>query len=113
MLRELFSIHGLSAVECGDGESVVSAALRIRPDVILLDGRLPGLDSLTVVRRLRDMPATRSVRIVFVSDDGSPGDEARALAAGSDEYLLKPVNIEELLRLVQPSGSGTVNPMES
>ncbi len=105
MLRELFNIHGVNVTECGDGEAAVDAALRVRPDVILLDGRLPGLDSLTVVRRLRDTPATRHVRIVFVSDDGGPGDEARARAAGSDDYLLKPVDIDELLRLVQPSGS--------
>ena len=110
MLRELFSIHGVSVAECGDGNSAVEAALRIRPDVILLDGRLPGLDSLAVVRRLRDTSATHNVRIVFVSDDGGPGDEARARAAGSDHYLLKPVNLDELLALVRLSPSGSVHP---
>ena len=113
MLHELFSIHGLNVEECSDGDAAVTAALRDRPDVILLDGSLPGLDSLTVVRRLRDTPATRDVRIVFVSDDGRPGDEARARAAGSNDYLLKPVDLDELLRLVRLAPSGASGPMGS
>ncbi|HEX6974518.1 MAG TPA: response regulator [Vicinamibacterales bacterium] len=107
MLRELFALHGVQVAECADGDATVAAAFRVRPDVILLDARLPGLDSLTVVRRLRKSTAMHNVRIVFVSDDGRPGDEARARAAGSDHYLLKPVDLDEVLRLVR-SSSGSV-----
>lgn len=107
MLRELFRIHGVSAEECGDGDAALEAALRIRPNVILLDSSLPGLDSLALIRRLRSSSAMHNVRIVFVSDDGGPNDEARARAAGSDHYLLKPVDLHEVLRLVGPSPSGS------
>lgn len=107
MLCELFALHGVQTAACGDGDQAVATTFRIRPDVILLDGRLPGLDSLTVVRRLRKSPAMHNVRIVFVSDDGRPGDEARARAAGCDHYLLKPVDLDEVLRLIRRS-SGSV-----
>lgn len=107
MLRELFGMHGVDVAECGDGEAAVEAAFRVRPDVILLDAALPGLDSLAVVRRLRKSSTLHNVRIVFVSDDGRPGDEARARAAGSDHYLLKPVDLNEVLRLVRPTPSGS------
>lgn len=108
MLKELFSMHGVAVAECEDGDTTVATAFRLRPHVILVDGSLPGLNSLAVVRRLRKLAAMHDVRIVFVSDDGRPGDEARARAAGSDDYLLKPVDLNDVLRVVRPSLPGAL-----
>jgi CheY-like chemotaxis protein len=113
MLRELFGLHGIEMAECDDGDAAVATAFNVCPDVILLDARLPGLESLAVVEQLRRSTAMHDVRIVFVSDDGRPGDEARARAAGSDHYLLKPVDLNEVLRLVSSAPSPAAHPGRS
>ncbi len=78
-------------------EPGLELARRERPDLILLDIRLPGIDGYEVLRRLRADPATAAIPVVAVSADAMPADVQRGLQAGFDDYLTKPVDLNRLL----------------
>jgi PAS domain S-box-containing protein len=78
-------------------EPGLELARRERPDLILLDIRLPGIDGYEVLRRLRADPATAAIPVVAVSADAMPADVQRGLQAGFDDYLTKPVDLGRLL----------------
>jgi CheY-like chemotaxis protein len=84
-----------------DGLAALEAARRLRPDVILLDLGLPGVDGFEVARQLRADPAFRDVLIIAVTGFGSDEDRQRARDVGIDYHLVKPADpvfIESLLR---------------
>ena len=78
------------------GPEAVAAAAEFLPEVVLLDIGLPGMDGFEVARRLRAMPALRGVLIIAMSGYGRDEDRAEAKQAGFDEYLVKPVDLEQL-----------------
>ncbi len=71
-----------------------------RPDLVLLDIQLPGIDGFEVLRRLRAQQATRQIRVVAVSANAMPADRDKARDAGFDGYITKPVDLLNLLALV-------------
>ena len=101
--------HGIRAVlehsgtvdvvaECADGESGLAAYLALRPDVLLLDLRMPGLDGLEVARRV--LEADRSARILIMTTYSTDQDIGHALRAGARGYLLKDTAPEEVFRAI-------------
>lgn len=90
---------GHQVVSVGDGAAAVERALSGRFDVVLMDRHLPGLDGLTATRAIRAAEATRAgdpVPIVAVTADASPASGQECLAAGMNDYLMKPVDLERL-----------------
>jgi CheY-like chemotaxis protein len=75
-----------------DGYEAISTALRIRPEVVLLDIGLPGLDGFAVAQRLRQEPALRETQIIAVTAYGTEEDRSRAFDAGMDQHVVKPVD---------------------
>lgn len=71
-----------------------------RPDLVLLDLHLPDMSGEQVLQRLRDDPGTASIPVVIVSADATPGQVQRLLSAGAAAYLTKPIDVRELLRLI-------------
>lgn len=71
-----------------------------RPDLILLDVRLPGMDGLAAVRALKRDPETRTILTVAMTAQAMAGDEAAALAAGFDAYVTKPIDTRTFPALV-------------
>jgi signal transduction histidine kinase/CheY-like chemotaxis protein len=95
-LRMQLLMAGHEVHEAKDGESGIEMSQRVRPDVVILDVGLPGLDGYEVARRLK---RTRSCpRLVAVTGYGQPEDHQRALTAGFDEHLTKPVDPNALQR---------------
>lgn len=70
---------------------------RQQPDIILLDLSLPDMDGWTLARRLKACEATRAIPLIAVTARAMPGDRAKALQAGCDEYVSKPINFSLLL----------------
>ena len=87
-----------------DAEAALQAFAAIKedkPQVILLDMELPGMDGLSLVRKLKDDPETRDIHIVAVTSYPERWSKTAALEAGCDAYLLKPINTRTLPELME------------
>jgi CheY-like chemotaxis protein len=96
----LLSAWGHEPHVANDGQSAVALAARVRPDVALVDVAMPGMDGFEVARRLRATPGLEKALLVAITGLGREEDRRRCLAAGFDLHLLKPVDPEELERLL-------------
>jgi len=96
MLRTFLQLKGYRVIEARDGLEAIAAATTERPNLILMDLQLPGLDGISVARHLRLNPLSRYVPIVIVSGWDPKRHRPEALAAGCDEYLFKPVDFSLL-----------------
>jgi len=92
--------RGIELKIASSAEAGIEMALKAPPDLILMDVNLPGNDGVTAVRRLRDHPATRKIPVVAVSGNAMPHDIKKGLAAGFDQYLVKPYDIIELIQTI-------------
>jgi two-component system, sensor histidine kinase and response regulator len=102
MTRVLLEAEGYQVIEAGDGRDVVDLAQVARPDLIVMDVAMPSMDGVTAARRIRGEPgAVAQVPIVFVTALGASSDRDTALAAGGNDYLVKPTSDRELLRAVE------------
>jgi len=89
-----------AVVTAGDGEIAVAMAERERPDLILLDLMLPGIDGLEVCRRLRANPRTSGIPIIMLTAKGEETDAVIGLSQGADDYVRKPFGVRELMARV-------------
>jgi PAS domain S-box-containing protein len=100
-LATLLQMLGLQTQQVHDGSGVLAAALAFRPDMVLLDIGLPGMNGYEVARALRAEPRLGRVTLVALTGWGAAEDRRKALAAGFDQHLTKPVDpgvLEDLLR---------------
>lgn len=97
-LRASLTAHGYIVREAGSGEEALSEVIAQRPDVIILDLWLPGIDGVEVTRRLREWTQTPII-VLSVRDDEQT--KVVALDAGADDYLTKPFGVGELLARVR------------
>ena len=97
ILRTLLEHHGYQVSVAYSGPAGVSAAKTGRPDVVLCDIGLPGMDGYAVAGALRQSPETLSTRLIAVTGYGRESDKQRALESGFDLHLVKPVNAQQLL----------------
>jgi two-component system, OmpR family, KDP operon response regulator KdpE len=93
-LRAALSAQGLTVYESASGEEALQAVLSHRPDIIILDLGLPGINGIEVTRRLREWLQTP---IIILSVREAEQDKIAALDAGADDYLTKPFGTGELL----------------
>src|SRR5438105_10444026 len=104
------SLVGARAEVAGDGLAVLASVEREQPKLILLDLMMPGLDGFQVTRQLKGDPATSGIPIVAVSAMARPDDREAALAAGCDEFVRKPFeldNLEAVIRTYLGNGSSS------
>ena len=92
----LLKSHGHEVATAGDAETALEAIAQHRPTVILMDLQLPGIDGLELTRRLKADPKTRSIPIIAVTAYAMKGDLEKALAAGCDDYVTKPIDTRSL-----------------
>ena len=84
-----------------DGPAALTAAAAFNPTVVLLDLGLPAMDGYEVARRLRTLPGFTTARIVAVSGYGQESDRKRTAEWGFDRHLVKPVDLAEILALLE------------
>jgi CheY-like chemotaxis protein len=105
----LIAEQGHAPVVVGDGDAAIAAAGRDRFDLILMDLSMPGTDGLAATKRIRSEARARNLpRVPIVALTAWPDDEARALDAGMDDYLVKPVDHDRLAQLCDAVASGDV-----
>jgi len=103
--RELLEVY-LADLDCQiataiDGQDTLTKVASFRPDVILLDIMMPKLSGFEVCQQLKAEPATRGIMVLMVTALGELGDIERAVEAGTDDFLSKPVNKVELVKRVE------------
>jgi|GEM_PF-1951400 len=96
----LLKLAGHEVSLAHDGLAAIEAARKNRPEIVLLDIGLPGLDGYAVARTLREDSELASAKLIAVSGYGQPEDRRRAHEAGFDEHLVKPVAFDKLLSLI-------------
>jgi two-component system cell cycle response regulator DivK len=115
ILRDLLTSAGYEPLEAVTGEEGVALAETHRPDLILMDIQLPGLDGYEATRRIKANPALRHIPVIAVTSYALSGDEVKAKAAGCDAYVTKPFSPRALLAKVREylpvGGSGAICPM--
>ncbi len=94
---EMLRGQGLEMVSARDGAAGVHIATRLRPDLILLDIRMPGLDGFEVCGLLKANPVTREIPVIFLTALDQIEDKARGFALGGVDYVTKPFDARELL----------------
>jgi len=101
ILRDLLTTAGYEVIEAVTGEDAVTLAEAQRPDLILMDIQLPGIDGYEATRRVKANPALRAIPVIVVTSYALSGDEQKALAAGADAYVSKPFSPRALLAKVR------------
>jgi two-component system, cell cycle response regulator DivK len=99
ILRDLLTSADFEVIEAEDGETGLAATATHRPDLILMDIQLPGLDGYEATRRIKADAVLRAIPVIAVTSYGLAGDAARA--AGCDAYISKPYSPRQLLAKVR------------
>jgi CheY-like chemotaxis protein len=96
LVAYLVRANGYEVDTAGDASSARAAIAANRPALILMDLQLPGIDGLELTRQLKADPATRDIKIIAVTAYAMKGDEDKALEAGCDDYVTKPIDTRAL-----------------
>lgn len=98
LVRVLLTSEGYDVRSARDADEALATLVDFRPCVILMDVQLPGVDGLTLTRRLKTESATRHILVVAMTAYAMKGDREKALAAGCDAYIPKPIDTRALPR---------------
>ncbi len=101
VLRELLQLQGFEVREAANGQQAVDAARSDPPDIILMDIRMPHVDGFAALEKLRSSPATAAIPVVAVTAFAMDSDRHRALMAGFNAYISKPVEFPLLLKTIR------------
>jgi PleD family two-component response regulator len=101
VVKYFLELEGFEVLLAEDGLIGLTVAHRERPNVIVTDVNMPGMDGISMVKALREDSATRDVAILMLTSEDSLDSETRALSAGADDYILKPVEPRRLAARVK------------
>ncbi len=101
VLRDMLEMAEYCVFEAGDGTEGLEKTETLRPDIILLDLMMPGLDGYAVCRELKANPATRAIPVIFVTASDDVGLNGLAYAAGAVACLPKPFRREALVAIIE------------
>ncbi len=96
MLNSYLRVQGYEVVIANWGEDGIQAALTARPDLLILDIRLPDIDGFEVARRLRADRKTSHIPIIFLTEKRERSDKLAGLELGADDYITKPFDVQEM-----------------
>jgi len=100
MLRKALELRGCRVVEAADGEAAVEVALRERPDLILMDVWLPRQTGVSAVQQIRREPSMSDVPVIALTAYEAVDLHIKAIQAGCNHYLVKPLNLDDLNNLL-------------
>ena len=101
ILRDLLTAGDYEVIEAVDGLEGIAKAESHRPDLILMDIQLPGVDGYEATRRIKSNPDLQGIPIIVVTSYALSGDDVKAFGAGCDAYVTKPFRPRELLAKVR------------
>ena len=101
LVKYVVEAAGFEVTTAVDAEKALATLASVRPDVILMDVQLPGIDGLELTRRIKADPATRGIAVIAVTAYAMKGDREKALAAGCDDYVTKPIDTRTLPQVIE------------
>jgi len=101
LVRDVLMFKGYEVIETETGEEGVRLAQERRPSLVLMDIRLPGIDGVEALRRLRAEETTREIPIMAMTASVMSEDRQKIMAAGFDVYQSKPINVTEFVAAVE------------
>ena len=101
MLSRRLQRRGYEVVTAIDGESGLAMTVSEAPALVLMDMSLPGIDGWEATRRLKADPSTRGIPVIALTAHAMAGDREKALAAGCDDFDIKPIDLDRLLGKIQ------------
>jgi CheY-like chemotaxis protein len=113
LVREGLSEYASSIIEASNGREALERIREMLPDLVLLDIQMPEMDGYEVLREIRKDPALQGLRVVALTAFAMQGDRERALEAGFDDYLTKPVSVAKLKAQMESSPSESPEPKSS
>ena len=100
LVRDVLTFKGYEVIETETGEEGVRLAQERRPTLVLMDIRLPGIDGVEVLRRLRAEETTRAIPVMAMTASVMSEDRQKIMAAGFDGYQSKPINVSDFVAAV-------------
>jgi len=97
MLRDLLTKAGYEVVSCENGEDAIVKARQVKPDLILMDVVMPGLNGFQATRAISRDPETKSIPVIMCTSKSQETDKIWGLRQGARDYVVKPVDREALL----------------
>jgi CheY-like chemotaxis protein len=101
LMRQILTYHGYDVLEAADGLTGLEMARAHMPALILLDIQMPVMNGFMVIRELRNNPELRKIKVIAVTSFAMKGDREKALQAGFDEYVTKPIDTRKFPELVK------------
>jgi two-component system cell cycle response regulator DivK len=101
LVRRVLIVEGFDLLEATNAEEGIAIALEQRPDLILMDINMPGMDGMTATARIKALDELRGVPVVALTANAMRGDKEKALEAGMDGYIPKPIDIDRFPQQVQ------------
>jgi DNA-binding response OmpR family regulator len=96
ILRAYLESRGYTVAEATEGKDALAKVEQIRPELVLLDVMMPGMDGWEVCRTIKNHPDLASTRVVMVTAKGGYEDKFEGMRSGADDYVVKPINLQEL-----------------
>lgn len=101
LMRVVLKSKGYAVIEAATGEEALNLLKNQKPDIILMDIQLPGIDGLTLIKQIKADAMTKEIPIIAVTAYAMKGDEQKILETGCDAYVSKPINTQELPLIIE------------
>jgi len=101
LMRVVLKAKGYNIIEAATGEEALNLLKNQKPDIILMDIQLPGIDGLTLIKQIKASVITKDIPIIAVTAYAMKGDEQKILDTGCNAYVSKPINTQELPLIVE------------
>lgn len=101
LVRDVLTFKGYRLAEAETGEDGVRLARELRPDLILMDIQLPGINGIVALGQIREDPTVGRTRVIAVTASAMTQDRQKIMAAGFDGYQSKPINVKDFLAAVR------------
>ncbi|HYW14008.1 MAG TPA: response regulator [Longimicrobium sp.] len=101
ILRAFLESRGFTIAEARDGRAALAKMEEVRPDLVLLDVMMPGMDGWEVCRVIKQHPQLGDTKVVMVTAKGGFEDKFEGLRSGADDYVVKPVDFKDLMGKVE------------
>lgn len=103
LVKEILTMNGYEIIEAGSGTEAITSLAAERPDIILMDLHLPGMDGITATRIIKSDERNKAIPVLALTASAMRGEEDKILRQGFDGYVAKPIEIKKLLEAISAS----------